>query len=234
MAEEKKYSILVVEDEEAILRMVSYNLESAGYNVLQATDGEEALDIAVSSNPDVILLDWMLPSLSGLEVCKELREYEATRAVPIIMLTARGEEEDMVKGLNSGADDYIVKPFSPNELMARLNAVLRRSSPEAGGKVFEFEGMAVDMAGHTAKYNGELIKLGPTEFRLLVALIEHPSVVHTREHLLETVWGYDTDVELRTVDTHILRLRKAMDTAHKGLGKMVSTVRSAGYKLENI
>ncbi|WP_193366708.1 phosphate regulon transcriptional regulator PhoB [Pelagibius marinus] len=222
--------VLIVEDQEALVTMLRYNLEGAGFRVNTAGDGEEALVAAAEEVPDLILLDWMLPLMSGIEVCRQLRNKPETKPVPIIMLTARGEETDKLRGLDSGCDDYITKPFSPAELIARINAVLRRSKPELSSEMLTFEDLAMDLAAHRVKRNGQDIHLGPTEFRLLRHLMQHPGRVFTREQLLDSVWGRDVYVEPRTVDVHIRRLRKALNQS--GEEDLIRTVRSAGYSLD--
>jgi two-component system phosphate regulon response regulator PhoB len=222
--------VLIVEDQEALVTMLRYNLEGAGFRVNTAGDGEEALVAAAEEVPDLILLDWMLPLMSGIEVCRQLRSKPDTRRSPIIMLTARGEETDKLRGLDSGCDDYITKPFSPAELIARINAVLRRSKPELSSEMLTFEDLAMDLAAHRVRRSGQDIHLGPTEFRLLRHLMQHPGRVFTREQLLDSVWGRDVYVEPRTVDVHIRRLRKALNQT--GDDDLIRTVRSAGYSLD--
>lgn len=222
--------VLVVEDETAIAMLLRYNLEREGYRVCEAHDGEEALILAAERKPDLVLLDWMLPLLPGIEVCRRLRRLPTARTTPIIMLTARGEEGDKIRGFNSGADDYITKPFSPTELMARVRAVLRRSRPGAEAEMLSCEDLMMDIAAHRVKRNGRDVHLGPTEFRLLRYLLEHQGRVFSREQLLDAVWGSDVYVEPRTVDVHIRRLRKALNgDIEKDL---IRTVRSAGYSLD--
>jgi len=222
--------VLIVEDQEALVTMLRYNLENSGFRVNTAGDGEEALVAAAEEVPDLILLDWMLPLMSGIEVCRQLRSKAETKRVPIIMLTARGEETDKLRGLDSGCDDYITKPFSPAELIARINAVLRRSKPELSSEMLTFEDLAMDLAAHRVRRSGQDIHLGPTEFRLLRHLMQHPGRVFTREQLLDSVWGRDVYVEPRTVDVHIRRLRKALNQG--GEDDLIRTVRSAGYSLD--
>ncbi len=229
-----KPHILIAEDEEAIITMLQYNLEHHGFKVSISKDGEEALVAMKESRPDVVLLDWMMPNKSGIEVCEEMRHTDGLREIPVIMLTARGEESDRVQGLDSGADDYMVKPFSPNELVARINAVLRRTRPVFNKKKLEFEGVKVDIDTRKVFFKDKEIHLGPTEFRLLAYFMERPNHVMTREHLLDAVWGYDIYVELRTVDVHIRRLRRALSEAQAGLEEIIKTVRSAGYILEKL
>jgi two-component system phosphate regulon response regulator PhoB len=222
--------ILVVEDESALVTLLRYNLEREGFRVAEARDGEEALLAAREQKPDLVLLDWMLPLLSGLEVCRQMRRMAETRGVPIIMLTARGEEGDKLRGLDSGADDYVTKPFSPSELVARIRAALRRSRPTANGESLQFEDLTMDQAAHSVRRRGRDIHLGPTEFRLLRYLLEHQGRVFSREQLLDMVWGQDVYVEPRTVDVHIRRLRKAINASDEN--DLIRTVRSAGYSLD--
>jgi two-component system phosphate regulon response regulator PhoB len=222
--------ILVVEDEDALSTLLQYNLEKEGYQVSVAGDGEEALMLADESTPDMVLVDWMLPKLSGIEVCRRLRNRPETRNVPIIMLTARGEEADRIRGLDTGADDYVVKPFSMTELFARIRAVMRRIRPGLADDKVTHGDIMIDRVAHRVKRDGQEIHLGPTEFRLLDYLIQHPGRVFSREQLLDAVWGSDVYVEVRTVDVHIGRLRKALNV--QGLGDPIRTVRSAGYSLD--
>ncbi len=224
--------VLVVEDEESISTLLQYNLEKEGYEVEVVDDGEEAIDAVYDRKPDMILLDWMLPSMSGVDVCRTLRKMEDMRDIPIIMLTARGEEYDRISGLDSGADDYIVKPFSPRELIARIQAVLRRTRPVLTTKQIEYHGLTVDIDMHKAKFGETSIHLGPTEFRLLCFLMERPGHIFSRDTLLDNVWGHDVYVESRTVDVHIRRLRKALSDTKMGLDEYIQTVRSVGYKVE--
>jgi two-component system, OmpR family, phosphate regulon response regulator PhoB len=224
--------ILIVEDEAALVELLRYNLEKEGYRVTIASDGEEGLTAVEESKPDLIILDWMLPLVSGLEVCRQIRRKAATRGLPIIMLTARSEETDRVRGLEVGADDYITKPFSPSELMARVRAVLRRAQPSAASDVLTYGGLVMDLSAHRVLRNGRLVHLGPTEFRLLRFLMERPGRVYSREQLLDAVWGQDIYVEPRTVDVHIRRLRKAINGP--GEADLIRTVRSAGYSLDEM
>jgi len=223
-------SVLVVEDETALLTLLRYNLEKEGFAVSAAHDGEEALLQLKESKPDAVLLDWMLPRVSGIEVCRQIRRTPAWKDLPVIMLTARGEEADRVRGLDSGADDYVVKPFSPNELIARLRAVIRRARPASNAEVLRFADIVLDVTAHRVTRSTKPLHLGPTEFRLLRFLMERPGRVFSREQLLDGVWGRDAEVELRTVDVHIRRLRKALN----GVGKadVIRTVRAAGYALD--
>lgn len=224
--------VLIVEDEAALVTLLRYNLEQAGFLVCAAGDGEEALLQIAERKPDVVLLDWMLPLVSGIEICRRIRRSPETRSLPVIILTARGEETDRVRGLDSGADDYIVKPFSPSELVARLRAVMRRAQPGTTQDVLQFGDIEVDTAAHRVMRAGRAVHLGPTEFRLLRYLMLHPGRVFAREQLLDAVWGHDVYVEARTVDVHIRRLRKALNA--EGAADVVRTVRSAGYALDSI
>ena len=226
-----KPTVLVAEDESALTTLLRYNLEREGYRVLDAKDGEEALLVANEENPDVVLLDWMLPQLSGIEVCRRLRSRQETRNVPIIMLTARGEETDRIRGLDTGADDYITKPFSMTELLARIRAVVRRVRPALAGDSVRIGDIEMDRAAHRVRRGGKDIHLGPTEFKLLDHLIQHPGRVFSREQLLDAVWGSDIYVEARTVDVHVGRLRKALNP--DGERDPIRTVRSAGYSLDD-
>ncbi len=223
-------TVLVVDDEAPILALLHYNLEKAGYRVLQASDGEEAMVIAREELPDIVILDWMLPYLSGIEVCRQMRCDTALANTPIIMLTARGEEQDRVRGLEGGADDYMAKPFSPAELLARIRAVMRRIRPALAEEALSYADLHMDLAAHRVSRDGEPLHLGPREFAILRFLMEHPGRVFSREHLLDHIWGNDIYVEARTVDVHIGRLRKALN-AHGG-GELIRTVRSAGYALD--
>ena len=228
MADPKPH-VLIVEDEAALVTMLRYNLESEGYRVSEAVDGEEAILLVIEEPPDLILLDWMLPSLSGIEVCRRIRRNESARDVPIIMLTARGEDSDRVRGLDSGADDYITKPFSPRELMARVRAVLRRSQPSDSERLV-YGDIEMDLARHRVQRGGHDLHLGPTEYRLLRHFLESPGRVFSREQLLDAVWGRDVYVEARAVDVHIRRLRKTLNEG--GLPDLIRTVRSAGYAID--
>lgn len=223
--------VLVVEDEADLATLLSYNLEKEGFRVATARDGEEGLLQARDLAPDLILLDWMLPLMSGIEVCRQLRRLPATKATPIIMLTARGEEADRVRGLDSGADDYVAKPFSPGELMARVRAVLRRAAPALATETLTYDDVEMDLTAHRVRRGGRDVHLGPTEFRLLRHFMQHPGRVFSREQLLDQVWGRDIYVEARTVDVHIRRLRKALN-AEDGSNDIIRTVRSAGYALD--
>lgn len=220
--------ILVVEDEQPIREMVGFALRKAGLNVEEAADAEQALATLVSNPPDLLLLDWMLPGMSGIELARWLRRDKMTARLPIIMLTARGEEGDRVHGLEVGADDYITKPFSPRELVARINAVLRRSQEETDEQPIEFEGLSLDPVGHRVQADGRPLNLAPTEFRLLHFFMSNPDRVYSRERLLDHVWGRGVFVEERTVDVHVRRLRKAL--AEQGYDRFIQTVRGAGYR----
>lgn len=222
--------VLVIEDEDAILTLLEYNFQKEGYDVGLAADGEMGLLMAAERTPDFIICDWMMPKLSGVEVCRRLRRKDATRATPIIMLTARGEETDKITGLDFGADDYIVKPFSVPELLARVRALLRRASPALLEDIIRHGTLEIDLKAVRVKHSGEDLHLGPTEFRLLEHFMRSPGRVYSREQLLDTVWGRDIYVEARTVDVHIGRLRKALKS--NGGKDPIRTVRSAGYAFE--
>jgi len=222
--------ILVVEDEEALATLLQYNLDKEGYRIELCADGEEALIRIDEKLPDLVVLDWMLPSVSGIEVCRRLRQRSQTRNLPIIMLTARGEETDRVRGLDTGADDYIVKPFLMSELSARVRAVLRRIRPGLAEDSVRHGDITIDRSAHRVKRAGKDVHLGPTEFRLLDYFMQHPGRVFSREQLLNAVWGSDVYVETRTVDVHIGRLRRAL-SGDENLDP-IRTVRSAGYALD--
>ena len=223
--------ILVVEDEDALSTLLQYNLDKEGYEVAVAADGEEALTLVSERLPDIIILDWMLPKISGIEVCRRLRQRAESRNVPIIMLTARGEESDRIRGLDTGADDYIVKPFAMSELSARIRAVLRRIRPGLAEDRVHIGDLMIDRVAHRVKRQGKEVHLGPTEFRLLDYLMQHPGRVFSREQLLDAVWGSDVYVEARTVDVHVGRLRKALNKEDET--DPIRTVRSAGYSLDS-
>ena len=225
-----KPTVLVVEDEAALATMLRYNLEKQGFRVEEAVDGQEALVRLQESVPDIVLLDWMLPAMSGIEVCRQIRRRAATRDLPVIMVTARAEDGDAVRGLNTGADDYITKPFSMDALLARMRALLRRAGAVPVRGLLAFHDLVMDQAAHRVARNGRPVHLGPTEYRLLEFLMQHPRRVFSRDELLNGVWGPDIHVELRTVDVHIRRLRKAIN----GDGELdvVRTVRAAGYALD--
>ena len=222
--------VLVVEDEAPLATMLRYNLEKQGFRVEEAVDGQEALTRIAETGPDLVLLDWMLPVMSGIEVCRQLRRRAATRDLPVIMLTARADDQDAVRGLNTGADDYITKPFNIEALVARIRALLRRSNSVPVKERLVFHDIAMDLAAHRVSRNERRLHLGPTEFRLLEFFMLHPRRVLSREELLDAVWGKDIHVEPRTVDVHIRRLRKSIN----GQGELdvVRTVRTAGYALD--
>ena len=228
MSEKKNPRILVVEDEQAIREMLAFTLRRAEFEVLEAGDTREATEILAGTRPDLLLLDWMLPGISGVDFARRLRREEATRELPIIMLTARGEEESKLKGFAVGADDYVTKPFSNQELVARIRALLRRAGGSREEEILEIEGLTLDTAGHRVKIRGETVKLGPTEFRLLHFFMTHPERVYSRDQLLDQVWGNQVYIEDRTVDVHIRRLRKAL--APFDYDRHVQTVRGSGYR----
>jgi two-component system phosphate regulon response regulator PhoB len=225
-----KAKLLLVEDDMALTELLIWQFEREEFQVRHTADGEEALLLAQENPPDLVLLDWMIEGLSGIEVCRRLRRMPDTANVPIIMLTARGEEEDRVRGLETGADDYVTKPFSPRELVARVGAVLRRVRPALAGEPLLHGDIAMDTVSYKVRRDGQVIPLGPTEFRLLKHFLEHPGRVFSRERLLDSVWGHDSDIEPRTVDVHIRRLRKALNKG--GKPDIIRTVRSAGYALD--
>ena len=222
--------VLVVEDEAAIATLLRYNLEKQGFRVDEAADGQEAMTRIAEAQPDLVLLDWMLPVMSGIEVCRQIRRRPSTRDLPVIMVTARTEDQDAVRGLNTGADDYITKPFSMDALLARMRALLRRSGAVSVRGQHVFHDITMDLTAHRVQRNGRPIHLGPTEFRLLEFLMQHPRRVFSREELLNSVWGPDIHVEPRTVDVHIRRLRKSINGS--GELDLVRTVRAAGYALD--
>ena len=222
--------ILVVEDEEALCALLEYNLSREGFDVSICRNGEDALTFLRDDKPDILLLDWMLPHVSGIEICRQVRARAETRDLPIIMLTARSEEDDRIRGLDTGADDYITKPYSPRELISRIHAVLRRVRPAYAGQVLTYADISMDSTAHKVTRSGRSIRLGPTEFRLLRHFLENPDRVFSREQLLDAVWGHDVYVEPRTVDVHIRRLRKVLNEG--GAKDVIRTVRSAGYALD--
>ncbi|MGP1275524.1 MAG: phosphate regulon transcriptional regulator PhoB [Caulobacterales bacterium] len=221
--------VLVVEDEDALAELLQYNLKKEGFRVTVAADGEEAMILVDERQPDLILLDWMLPKVSGIEVCRRLRGRQETRNIPIIMLTARGEEADRIRGLDTGADDYIIKPFLMKELFARVRAILRRIRPGLADDKVVVGDITMDRVAHRVSRGGRDVHLGPTEFRLLDYFMQHPGRVFSREQLLDAVWGSDVYVEARTVDVHVGRLRKALNNGDET--DPIRTVRSAGYAL---
>ncbi len=222
-------SVLIVEDEPAILELIAVNLEHSGYATLRAASAEQAERVLRDARPDVVLLDWMLPGQSGLTLGRKLRADSRTRELPIIFLTARADEHDKVAALEAGADDYVTKPFSTKELVARIRAVLRRRKPQRGDAPVEIDGLRLDPAAHRVQGNGEALSLGPTEFRLLHYLMTHPNRVYSRAQLLDEVWGDHVFIEERTVDVHIRRLRQAL--ARSGHDALIETVRGSGYAL---
>jgi two-component system phosphate regulon response regulator PhoB len=223
--------ILLVEDDSALAELLVYNFNREEFDVQQTGNGEEAMLLAQENPPDLVILDWMIEGVSGIEVCRRLRRFAGTANVPIIMLTARGEEADRVRGLETGADDYITKPFSPRELIARVGAVLRRVRPALAGEQLSYGDLNMDIVSHKVKRGERTVSLGPTEFRLLRHFMEHPGRVFSRERLLDSVWGHDNYIEPRTVDVHIRRLRKAINI--DGRADIIRTVRSAGYALDS-
>ena len=225
-----KGRLLLVEDDPALTDLVQWHFEREDFEVEHTSDGENALLLARENPPDIILLDWMIEGISGIEVCRRIRRSPETANVPIIMLTGRGDEADRVRGLETGADDYVTKPFSPRELISRVRAVLRRVRPALAGEHLSFADLEMDIASHKVKRGGRAVPLGPTEFRLLRHFLEHPGRVFSRERLLDAVWGRDKDLEVRTVDVHIRRLRQSINAG--GKPELIRTVRSAGYALD--
>jgi len=225
-----KPRLLLVEDDRALADLLMWHFEREGYDIVRTADGEEALLLAQERTPDLVILDWMIEGVTGIEVCRRLRRKAATAAVPIIMLTARGEESDRIRGLETGADDYVTKPFSPRELLARVGAVLRRVRPALAGEQLGYADIEMDVEAHRVRRAGKPIQLGPTEFRLLRHLLENPGRVFSRERLLDAVWSHDSDIDARTVDVHVRRLRQALNL--NGLPDLIRTVRSAGYSLD--
>ena len=223
-------SVLIVEDDAALSELLQWHFNSEGYDVRATADGEDALLLVREQLPDLVVLDWMIESLSGVEVCRQLRKAKDSAKVPIMMLTARGEEEDKIRGLKTGADDYVTKPFSPRELLARAEALLRRSRPALAGELLTFADLELDPAAHRVKRGGEVLHLGPTEFRLLRHFMEKPRRVHSRAQLIDAVWGLDKEIDERTVDVHIRRLRQAIE--QPGGIELIRTVRSAGYAMD--
>ena len=221
--------ILIIEDEQAIREMVCLALDQAGFECVQAADTGEAQRQILAGLPDLILLDWMLPGMSGIDYARRLRQEKLTQSVPVVMLTARTQEEDKVRGLDTGADDYITKPFSPRELIARIKALLRRTAPRATDEPVEVSGLTLDPVTHRVLAGERKLSLGPMEFRLLHFFMTHPERVHSRERILDSVWGTNVYVEERTVDVHIRRLRKALTSS--GHERLIQTVRGAGYRL---
>jgi two-component system phosphate regulon response regulator PhoB len=224
--------LLLVEDDPALAELVEFRFKAEGYGVFRTDDGDEALLLAAEEAPDVVILDWMIEGTSGIEVCRRLRRDKVTAHVPIIMLTARGAEDDRVRGLETGADDYVTKPFSPRELVARVNAIMRRIRPALAGEILTVGDLTLDATAHRVTRRTQVLALGPTEFRLLRHFMEHPGRVFSRSQLLDAVWGTGSDIELRTVDVHIRRLRKGIELPDAP--DPVRTVRSAGYALEAV
>jgi two-component system phosphate regulon response regulator PhoB len=222
--------LLLVEDDKALAELLIWHFEREEYDVRRTGDGEEALMLADEEHPDVVILDWMIEGVSGLEVCRRLRRKESTAQVPIIMLTARGEESDRIRGLETGADDYVTKPFSPRELLARVSAVLRRVRPALAGGQLSYADVEMDVTAHRVRRGGKSVQLGPTEFRLLRHFMENPGRVFSRDRLLDAVWSHDPEIDGRTVDVHIRRLRRALN--EDGKPDVIRTVRSAGYSLD--
>jgi two-component system phosphate regulon response regulator PhoB len=222
--------VLVVEDEAALATMLRYNLEKQGFRVDEAVDGQEALIRIAEARPDLVLLDWMLPVMSGLEVCRQIRRRPDTRDLPVIMVTARTDDQDAVRGLNTGADDYITKPFNMEALLARMRALLRRAGAVPAKGTLNFHDITLDQTAHRVHRNGRAVHVGPTEYRLLEFFLQHPRRVFSREEVLDAVWGPDIHVEPRTVDVHIRRLRKAINSEDEL--DVVRTVRAAGYALD--
>jgi two-component system phosphate regulon response regulator PhoB len=224
--------VLIIEDDQDVADLIIHILGRSDFKTLHTLEGEEGILLAEEEQPDIILLDWMLPDVPGIEICRQLRRKDETQEIPIIMLTARGDEADRIRGLETGADDYITKPFSVNELVARVNAVLRRFRPALVGGSLDFEGIFLDPKQHRVSRDDVSLHLGPTEYRLLLHFMESPGRVYSREQLLDAVWGHDVYVEIRTVDVHIRRLRKALNFDDKP--NLIRTVRSAGYSLDKV
>ena len=225
-----KPSLLLVEDDRALADLLTWHFSREGYEIVRTADGEEALLLAEERTPDLVILDWMIEGVSGIEVCRRLRRRTSTAQVPIIMLTARGEESDRIRGLETGADDYVTKPFSPRELLARVGAVLRRVRPALAGEQLAYADIEMDVEAHRVRRGATAVQLGPTEFRLLRYFMENPGRVFSRDQLLDAVWAHDADIDARTVDVHVRRLRKALNQG--GLPDVIRTVRSAGYSLD--
>ena len=221
-------NVLIVEDERPIREMIAFGLRRAGFEVRAVEDCRAARAQLADKHPDLLLVDWMLPDMSGLELTRQLKRDQATRELPIILLTARAEEADKISGLEGGADDYITKPFSPRELVARINAVLRRAAPVAAGEMLELGGLKLEGASHRVTANGQSVTLGPTEYRMLAFFMAHPERVYTREMLLDRIWGGNVYVEERTIDVHIRRLRKALEAFD--MDRYIQTVRGSGYR----
>ena len=225
-----KPAILLVEDDPSLIELVRYNLEAADFDVAVEMDGDGGLMAMRERDFDLVILDWMMPNMSGIEVVRQIRRMNDKRATPVIMLTARGEETDKIRGLDAGADDYVVKPFSPAELVSRVRALLRRSAPDMGGETFAYEDLEMDLVSHKVNRGGRSVHLGPTEYRLLRVLMENPNRVYSREQLLDKAWGQNIYVEIRTVDVHVRRLRRAINI--DGKPDLIRTVRGSGYALD--
>ena len=227
-----KPRLLLVEDDRALADLLMWHFGREGYDIVRTADGDEALLLAEERTPDLVILDWMIEGVTGIEVCRRLRRRASTSQVPIIMLTARGEESDRIRGLETGADDYVTKPFSPRELLARVGAVLRRVRPALAGEQLSYADLQMDVEAHRVRRGERLVQLGPTEFRLLRHFMENPGRVFSRERLLDAVWAHDPEIDSRTVDVHVRRLRKALNEG--GLRDVIRTVRSAGYSLDAV
>ena len=225
-----KPAILLVEDDPSLIELVRYNLEAADFDVAVEMDGDGGLMAMRERDFDLVILDWMMPNMSGIEVVRQIRRMNDKRATPVIMLTARGEETDKIRGLDAGADDYVVKPFSPAELVSRVRALLRRSAPDMGGETLAYEDLEMDLVSHKVNRGGRSVHLGPTEYRLLRVLMENPNRVYSREQLLDKAWGQNIYVEIRTVDVHVRRLRRAINI--DGKPDLIRTVRGSGYALD--
>lgn len=225
-----KPAILLVEDDPSLIELVRYNLEAADFDVAVEMDGDGGLMAMRERDFDLVILDWMMPNMSGIEVVRQIRRMNDKRATPVIMLTARGEETDKIRGLDAGADDYVVKPFSPAELVSRIRALLRRSAPDMGGETLAYEDLEMDLVSHKVNRGGRSVHLGPTEYRLLRVLMENPNRVYSREQLLDKAWGQNIYVEIRTVDVHVRRLRRAINI--DGKPDLIRTVRGSGYALD--
>jgi two-component system, OmpR family, phosphate regulon response regulator PhoB len=231
MSADVKMRILIIEDDPALIELLKYNLEAEGFETTIVEDGDNAMATIEDEQPDLMILDWMLPNTSGIEICRQVRQKPSSKDLPVIMLTARNEETDRIRGLKTGADDYVVKPFSPKELLARIDALMRRAYPEKQAQTLNYEDVELNLQDHRVRRSGEIIHLGPTEFRLLRTLMEKPGRVYSREQLLDRVWGRDVYVEIRTVDVHIRRLRKALNSGQRT--DLIRTVRAAGYSLDS-
>ena len=225
-----KPAILLVEDDPSLIELVRYNLEAADFDVAVEMDGDAGLMAIREQDFDLVILDWMMPNMSGIEVVRQIRRMNDKRATPVIMLTARGEETDKIRGLDAGADDYVVKPFSPAELVSRVRALLRRSTPDMGAETLAYEDLEMDLVSHKVNRGGRSVHLGPTEYRLLRVLMENPNRVYSREQLLDKAWGQNIYVEIRTVDVHVRRLRRAINI--DGKPDLIRTVRGSGYALD--